>query len=314
MPHVTTTAGDDLFYREECFVPPWSSPPAVLLLHAEAESNLAWYGWIPRLGARARVIRPDMRGTGESVAMRPGQAWSLDRLAADVVALMDGIGLEDAHVVAARFAAPVAMRLAASYPDRVATLALCSASPDPEAQYGARAAGWIDLIAREGMDAWAVEVVAERLGPAADPRMLEGWAALLGTADRATLLGLLGSLRAFDATADLGRILCPTLVATTDAGPALPLEVTVAWQRRIAQSELLVLTGGGDHVAASHARELATAVQNFQRKAAAAEKMERKAARRAGRGAGGPPAVAAELVLPGDPRVVQLATRPRRKD
>ncbi|MBX9698147.1 MAG: hypothetical protein K2X74_01865, partial [Acetobacteraceae bacterium] len=71
---------------------------------------------------------------------------------------------------------------------------------------------------------------------------------------------------AFDASADLVNIACPTLVVATDASLAQPLETMTAWQRRIPRTELLVLTGRGDHVAASHARDAAGAVQDFHKK------------------------------------------------
>jgi pimeloyl-ACP methyl ester carboxylesterase len=271
MPTVTTTAGDTLFYRDDSFSAPWESPSATLLLHAEAESGIAWYGWMQRLAGRSRVIRPDMRGAGRSVGMRPGQAWSLDRLAADVVSLMDGIGLDRAHVVAARFAGPVALRLASSRPDRVMTLALCSVTPCPEEVYAERAERWIDQIEHRGMDAWAVNAVQDRLAGQTDEEILQGWAGLLAAADADTLVGLFSSLAALDATADLARIDCPTLVATTDASAALPLDAVTAWQRAIKGAELLVLTGQGDHVAATNARDLAGAVQDFHRKAARQE-------------------------------------------
>jgi pimeloyl-ACP methyl ester carboxylesterase len=266
MPVFTTSAGDDLFYRDDCFAPPWATPPAVLLLHAEAESSLAWYGWMQKLSARCRVIRMDLRGAGQSIGMRPGQAWSLDRLAADVVALMQGLGVASAHLVAARLGGPVALRLAAAHPERIESLMLCSITPDPAAEYAGRAAHWIERIERGGIDAWAVEATQERLAGEEDEAMLQGWAGLLASADRDTMLSLFRNLAAFDAVADLPRIACPTLVATTDAASTLRLEATVAWQRRIPQAELLVLTGQGDHVAATHARELAAAALAFQRR------------------------------------------------
>jgi 3-oxoadipate enol-lactonase len=286
MAKVTTAAGDALFYRDDCFAPPWEEPPATLLLHAEGETSLAWYAWLPRLGPRSRVIRPDMRGAGRSVSMEPGQPWSLDRLAGDVVALMDGIGLERAHLVAARLAGPVAIRLAASCPARVATLALCSTTPDPAGDYGPRALRWAEEIERQGLDAWAVGAAQERLGAQAEEAALEGWSSLLAGADAAALAGLFRALDGFDTTGDLAQIACPALVVTTDASPLLPLESTTAWQRRIPGAELLVLTGRGDHVAATHARELAGAVQAFQRRAdhdAAGSRRRERATAREGR-------------------------------
>jgi 3-oxoadipate enol-lactonase len=266
MPIFTTSAGDALFYRDDCFSPPWATVPVTLMLHAEAENGLAWYGWMQRLSGRSRVIRMDLRGAGLSVGMRPGQAWSLDRLAADAIALLDGLGIEVAHVIAARFAGPVALRLAAAHPARVTSLTLCSVTPDPAGSYGDIAASWAAQIDAKGLDAWAVNAAQERLAGEEDEKMLQGWADLLAGTDRATLVSLFRNLAAFDASSDLARILCPTLVATTDASTAQPLDATTGWQRRITQGELLVLNGPGDHVAATHARELAGAVLDFHRR------------------------------------------------
>lgn len=276
MPKVTTTAGDELFYRDDAFTPPWEEPATTLLLHAEAETSLAWYGWVPRLAARGRVVRPDMRGAGRSAAMRPGQAWSLDRLASDVVALVDGLGVASVHLVAARLAGPVALRVAAAHPDLVETLVLCSAVADPAAAYGVRAARWVEQIERSGLDAWAVSAAAERLGAAAGQEELEGWAGILAGADRDALLGLLRNLPALDATADLARVGCPTLVVATDGSAAQPLEETTGWQRRIERSELLVLTGTGDHVAASHARDVAGSVLDLHKRSAKRDRAQKR--------------------------------------
>ncbi len=267
MAKITTSAGDDLFYREDCFAPPWEDPPATLLLHAEGETGDAWYGWVPRMAARARVIRPDMRGAGRSIGMRPGQAWSLDRFVSDVVALLDGIGVPTAHVVAARFAGPIGMRLAAQYPTRVRTLTLCSTCPAPAEHYAEPAARWARSIEEKGIDAWSVEAAQERLGRDADEEMLEGWSDMLAGTDAATLAALFRNLPAFDASRDLEQIACPVLVAVTGGSPVMPLEATTAWQRRIRTTDLIVMTGRGDHIAATHARDLAGSVQEFQRKA-----------------------------------------------
>jgi pimeloyl-ACP methyl ester carboxylesterase len=280
MARITTSAGDELFYREDCFAPPWEDPPVTLLLHAEAETGDAWYGWVPRMAARARVIRPDMRGAGRSVPMRPGQAWSLDRFASDVVALLDGIGVKAAHVVASRFAGPVGMRLAAAYPDRVLTLTLCSTTPCPAGHYAERAARWAEAIEARGIDAWSVDAAQDRLGTDAEEEMLEGWSHMLAGADPATLAGLFRNLAAFDARRDVEAIGCPVLVAANGGNAAMPLEVTTEWQRRIARSDLLVMTGRGDHVAATHARDLAGAVQEFQRKIIKESAGARRGARR----------------------------------
>lgn len=265
--------GAALFVRDDSHTPPWDTPKTVLLLHAEAEHSGAWFGWVARLVGRFRVVRPDQRGCGRST----GNARAdLDRLVADAVAVLDAVGSDSAHVVAARYATPIALRLAADYPERVTSLVLCSGAANPADALGDRLDAWLATLGKDGIRAWAAAVVGERLGGDADPATVEGWTALLAASGPKALIGYLGDLEALDASADLARIACPTLVVTTDGSDHNPIEATMAWQRRIGSSELQVFTGTGDHVAASHADDVSGAALAFWRKLAkGAAKRER---------------------------------------
>src|SRR6478609_3170753 len=70
----------DMHYRIDDFTDPWLQPQTILMLHGNAESGLAWYAWVPKLARQYRVVRPDMRGFGESTPMPGGYPWTLDRL------------------------------------------------------------------------------------------------------------------------------------------------------------------------------------------------------------------------------------------
>ena len=54
--------GVEIHYRVDDFTDPWHEADAVLLIHGNNESGLAWYGWVPHLARRYKVVRPDMRG------------------------------------------------------------------------------------------------------------------------------------------------------------------------------------------------------------------------------------------------------------
>ena len=58
-----------MHYEVDDFTDPWRKPETVLLLHGNAESGAAWYGWVPHLARHYRVVRPDMRGFGASTPM-----------------------------------------------------------------------------------------------------------------------------------------------------------------------------------------------------------------------------------------------------
>ncbi len=95
----------------------------VILLHGFPEF---WYGWrkqIPALvGAGYRVWAPDQRGYNESDKPQGIAAYSIDKLSADVIGLMDAAGVEKATVIGHDWGAGVAWWTAMTYPDRVAKL------------------------------------------------------------------------------------------------------------------------------------------------------------------------------------------------
>ena len=75
-----------------------------------------------RLGRFAHMLHFDKRGTGASD--RPDRMPTIDQRVEDVVAVMDAAGFERAHLLGISEGGPVAVALAATYPDRVETLAL----------------------------------------------------------------------------------------------------------------------------------------------------------------------------------------------
>jgi pimeloyl-ACP methyl ester carboxylesterase len=101
----------------------------VLLLHGDAESGLAWYGWVPSLARRHRVVRPDMRGFGASTPMPRELPWTLDILIADFVGLMDHLGVDRFHLVGAKIGGTIVRAFAARRPERVASLIVVGTPP-----------------------------------------------------------------------------------------------------------------------------------------------------------------------------------------
>src|SRR5215467_8871378 len=129
MPTFQASADLQMHYEVDDFTDPWREKETILLLHGNAESGAAWYGWVPILARRYRVVRPDMRGFGASTPMPRDYPWPLDRIVDDFAALMHHLGIERFHLVGAKIAATIARRLAARYPDRVRTLTLVGAPP-----------------------------------------------------------------------------------------------------------------------------------------------------------------------------------------
>src|SRR5271157_474019 len=118
MPKVEVN-GFDLYYETygEGF-------PLVLIMGLGA--NLDW--WTPEfldpLSKKFQVIEFDNRGTGRSGD--PGEVYTLQTLAGDVIGLMDVLEIQKAHILGISMGGMIAQEVVLNYPERVEKLVLCS--------------------------------------------------------------------------------------------------------------------------------------------------------------------------------------------
>ncbi len=101
--------------------------PAVLLAHGWPES---WYSWRHQLRALAdagyRALAPDMRGYGETDAPQDVSSYNQVNLAADMVGILDALGIDQATMVGHDWGSPVAANTVLLYPERFNGLVLMS--------------------------------------------------------------------------------------------------------------------------------------------------------------------------------------------
>jgi pimeloyl-ACP methyl ester carboxylesterase len=94
--------------------------PAVVLLHGFPDSGRLWRHQVPALvDAGLRTVVPDLRGYGRSGQPEEIEAYSIPYLAGDVVAILDHLGIDRAHVVGHDWGAALAWGLGSLLPDRV---------------------------------------------------------------------------------------------------------------------------------------------------------------------------------------------------
>lgn len=98
------------------------SGPAVLLLHAGLGDRTMWDAQVPALAREFTVIRVDARGFGET--RKPPVAYSP---VADALALLDHLGVQQAHIVGVSMGSQTAIDLAVAAPERVASLVAVAA-------------------------------------------------------------------------------------------------------------------------------------------------------------------------------------------
>ncbi|MDX6302532.1 MAG: hypothetical protein QOF53_3746, partial [Nocardioidaceae bacterium] len=107
--------------------------PLALLHGGMLTIDLNFAGLIPLLAQRHRVIAVELQGHGRTA--------DIDRIispagsAADVVGLLDHLGINRAHVLGHSMGGAVAMELAVSHPDRVLSVVPVSITVRPEGMH-----------------------------------------------------------------------------------------------------------------------------------------------------------------------------------
>ncbi|NTV63385.1 MAG: 2-succinyl-6-hydroxy-2,4-cyclohexadiene-1-carboxylate synthase [Oscillochloris sp.] len=171
-----------------------------MLLHGFTGSAAEWADLTPHLAPQRHVIAVDLPGHGPVPAPADPAAYTMERCVADLLAVLDGFGLEQVDLLGYSMGGRVALHLAALAPQRVRSLILESASPglaDP-AERAARAAAddaLADTIVSQGIAWFADYWQSLPLFASQDALPAEARAALRERRMHSQPLGLAGSLR-----------------------------------------------------------------------------------------------------------------------
>lgn len=216
------------------------APPVVL--HHPLAANLSIWDEVSDLLSRAfRVVRFDARGHGETEA--PPAPYSFDVLSADVVGLLDHLGIDKAHFVGLSMGGMVGQFLGLDHAHRFRTLQLTATT---------------SRIPPEGRHLWQDRVkMARANGMAAMPEAsLQRWlteknrqnAALVARMTRmisATPLegyaGWCQAIETLDLTQRLSAITLPVQVIVGSEDPGTPPAAAEIIHRSIRGSQLIVM-------------------------------------------------------------------------
>lgn len=97
---------------------------AVVLVHGYTGDVSDWRHQIADLAADHRVLVMDHRGHGRSSAPRDRASYTIERMAEDVLALVDAMELEHFHLVGHSMGGMVAQEIAIARPERLLSLVL----------------------------------------------------------------------------------------------------------------------------------------------------------------------------------------------
>src|SRR4051812_24073614 len=119
---VTADDGVELAYERQ------GDGPAIVLVHGFGSSRVqnwkstGWYGGLTAAGFS--LVAMDCRGHGDSGKPHDEAAYGHDRMAQDVIDVMETCGLRDALLLGYSMGGFIGLRLLASHPERVRKLAI----------------------------------------------------------------------------------------------------------------------------------------------------------------------------------------------
>lgn len=215
MDRVSTTDGVTIAYRDI------GAGSPVVLLHPTGLSQAVWrtFGYVRGLQDSHRLVLPDLRGHGHSERPHDSGDYAMDRLAGDVIALIDALGLETVSLVGYSLGSRVALALAATHGDRLDRIVLGGTSSRPlrGAFDSLFFPGCIAALREHGMDAFLDGWEARRGSP-----LDAGSRAAFATNDPIALAAYMTGVEAEPGVPDdaLAGITCPTMafVGSADHG------------------------------------------------------------------------------------------------
>ena len=217
MPH---TAG--LYYEEHG---PAGAPPLIL---SAGLGGLGAY-WTPNLGALAhdhRVILYDHRGTGRSDRALP-VGLTVDDMAGDVIALMDGLDLASAALVGHAAGGCIGLSLALRHPERIERLLIVNGFSRPDPHFLRCFDTRLALLRGSGVDAFLhaqpIFLYPARWSADNDARLAAEEAQQLAHFPGVeSVEARIAALRAFDVDDRLGEIAASTLLVAAEDDMLVP--------------------------------------------------------------------------------------------
>ncbi|GCD36713.1 hydrolase [Streptomyces chrestomyceticus JCM 4735] len=163
---------------------PADAPPLLLVMGAQA-SGLGWpEPFVDALAVQHRVIRYDHRDTGRSTWPFDERPYRITDLAEDIVRVLDGLGVERAHLVGMSLGGMLTQIALADHPDRILSATLIGTNAMSTTPYTRPDGVQVPVedlpgIAPEVLEMWARPVEDHGLEAELD-RRVEHWRVLGG--------------------------------------------------------------------------------------------------------------------------------------
>jgi pimeloyl-ACP methyl ester carboxylesterase len=153
MPHAITDDGVKLYFEET------GTGTPVIFVHEFAGDLRSWEGQLRHFGQRYRAIAFSARGYPPSDVPGDAVAYSQNRAADDIAAVLDHLTIDHAHVVGLSMGGFATLHFGLRHADRARSLTVAGcgygAEPEKRETFRAEAANIVRFIRDNGMQAFA---------------------------------------------------------------------------------------------------------------------------------------------------------------
>jgi pimeloyl-ACP methyl ester carboxylesterase len=250
-----------------------ATTPAIVLIRGLGTQLIDWpTEFIDKLvQGGLRVVTFDNRDAGLSSKVEDG-TYTLGDMAADVVGLLDHLGIEAVHVFGISLGGMIAQHLAFSHPDRVSTLfSVMSSSGSPELPRPAPEIMALLVETADGADA-IIELNARGRAVFGSPAYPETLAIRMAAARRAyercncpagVARQMQAALSDGDRSDRLATIKVPTMVIHGKADPLIPWQAGEHTAQQIPGARLELIDGMGHNIPLELTAPIAALVTGF---------------------------------------------------
>ncbi len=239
---------------------------ALVMTHSFLCSRRMWEAQAVELARDYRVINVDVRGHGESEL--GGGTFTIDDLAADVLAVLDAVGIERAAWVGLSIGGMLSLRAALRAPEQVAGLVLADSGGDRDpwvkrTRYRLMATGarWL------GIGPFLPAVTKLMFGATAileQPALVDSWTAEFRSVPMATILAGVDTLcRRRSVLHRLGEVSAPALVLVGAEDLAQPPERSRMLADALPNAVLEVIPAAGHLSAVEQPLAVTEAIRRF---------------------------------------------------
>ena len=218
MPRIHRQGKPTLHYLCDDFTDPWKNAPVIILQHGFGRSSNLWYRWVPYLSRYFKVVRPDLRGLGDSpLDFDPDTGFTAEGFLEDILAVIDEVSTgAPVHYCGESIGGIIGIMLAATHPQRLRTLSLISTPLTiPKHTQEAFAVGypsWQEAMMSLGSEKWtAATNSGTRFPPGTEKGLLDWYSADIGRSNVRSLVGLSNLAKTMDMREHAKKIITPTL-------------------------------------------------------------------------------------------------------